>query len=133
MVGKQPRNMTWKVNFVTHQQNYNPNRCFSEELGTILSENVNRRSMDSSGIKVTHQSATNQSYKSDSINFSQDVLSEVCPFSSGQNSSPIIFDENGWDWKQGDDSSCQGKLGICSTTEDHNYCRVSARETECES
>ena len=32
--------------------------------------------MDSSGVKVTHQSARTQSYKSGPINFSQDVLSE---------------------------------------------------------
>ena len=45
----------------------------------ILSGNVNRRSMDSSGVKVTHQSARTQSYKSGPINFSQDVLSESSP------------------------------------------------------
>ena len=84
MVRKQPRNMKWEVNFVNHKQNYNPNRCFSEELGCILSETINRRSMDSSGVKVTHQSARTQSYKFGPINFSQDVLSESSPFSSGQ-------------------------------------------------
>ena len=57
IVGKQPRNIKWEVNFVTHKQNYNPNRCFSEGLGCILSENINRRSMDFSRVKVTHQSA----------------------------------------------------------------------------
>ena len=52
---------------------------------------------------------------------------------SRQYNGSIVFDENGWDWKQGDDSSRQGNLGIRSITEDHNYCRVSAREIECES
>ena len=80
MVGKQPRNIKWEVNFVTHKQNYNPKRCFSEGLGGILSENVNRRSMDSSGVKVTHQSARTQSYKSSPINFSPDVLSKSGSF-----------------------------------------------------
>ena len=70
-------------------------------------------------------------YKSGPINFSQDVLSESSLFSSGQHNSSIVFDENGLDWKQGDDSSRQGNLEIRSITEDHNYCRVSAREIEC--
>ena len=65
-VGKQPRN----INFIiTHKQNYNPNRCFSERLGGILSENLNRRSMDSSGVNVTYQSTTTQSYKSGPLTF----------------------------------------------------------------
>ena len=89
--------------------------------------------MDSSGVKVTHQSARTQSYKSGHINFSLDVLSESSPFSSGQHDGPIVFDKNGRDWKQGDDSSGQGNLGICSISEDHNYYRVSARKIECES
>ena len=33
MVGKQPRNIKCEVNFVTHKQNYKPNKCFSEGLG----------------------------------------------------------------------------------------------------
>ena len=45
----------------------------------ILSGNVNRRSMDSSGVKVTHQSARTQRYKSGPVNFSQGVLSESSP------------------------------------------------------
>ena len=117
MVGKQPRNIKWEVNFVTHKQNYNPNRW---------------RSMHSSGVKVIHQSARTQSYKSGPINFSQDVLSESSPFSTGQHDDSIVFDENGRNWKQGDDSSLQGNLGICSISEDHNYCRVSVMEIECE-
>ena len=32
MMGKQPRNIKWEVNFITHKQNYNPNKCFSERL-----------------------------------------------------------------------------------------------------
>ena len=43
------------------------------------------------------------------------------------------FDENGRDWKQEDNSSGQGNLGIRSISEDHNYCRVSARKIEYES
>lgn len=31
--GKQSKNIKWKVSFVTFKQNYNLNRCFSEELG----------------------------------------------------------------------------------------------------
>ena len=96
-------------------------------------ENVNRRSMDSSEVKVTHQPARTQSYKSGPINFSQDVLSEGSPLSSGQHNGSTVFDKNGRDWKQGDDSFGQGNLGIRSISEDHNYCRVSAREIECES
>ena len=53
---KQPIHIKWEVNFVTHKQNYNPNKCFLKELGGILSENVNKRTVDSSGVKVTHQS-----------------------------------------------------------------------------
>ena len=78
--------------------------------------------MNPSGIKVRHQSARNPSYKFGSINFSQDVLSKSSPLSSGQHDGCIVFDENGRDWKQGDDSSGQGNLGICSIPEDHNYC-----------
>ena len=102
------------------------------KVGGILSENMNRRSMDSSGVKVTHQSARNQSYKSGSINFSQDVLFESSPFSGGKHDRPIVFDKNGRDLKQGDDSSGQGNLVICPFSENHNYYRVSAREIECE-
>ena len=123
-------------------------------LGGILSENVNRRSMDSSGVKVTYQPARTQSYKSGPINFSQDVLSESKAHFQVDNTTAlsylmemggtgsremtavtnsIVFDGNGWDWKQRDDSCHQGNLGICSITEDHNYCRVSAREIEYES
>ena len=102
-------------------------------VGGILSENVNRRSMDSSGVKVTYQSARTQSYKSGPINFSQDVLSEGSPLSSGQHNGSTVFDKNWRDWKQGDDSFGQGNLGIRFISEDHNYCRVSAREIECES
>ena len=97
MVGKQPRNIKWEVNFVAYKQNYNPRRCFSEGLGDILSENINRRSMGSSKVKVTYQSARTQSYKSGPINFSQDVLSESRPLSAGQHEGPVIFDENGRD------------------------------------
>ena len=99
MVVKQPRSIKWEVNFVTHKQNYNLIRCFSKWLVGILSEHVNRRSMDSSGVKVTHQSARTQSYISDPINFSKDVLFESSAFSSGQHNSSIIYDDNGWDWK----------------------------------
>ena len=130
-MGKQPRNIKWEVNFVSHKQNYNPNRCFPERLGGIHSENVNSRSMDSSGVKVTHQSARNQSYKSGLNNFSQDFLSESTPFSSGQHNDSLVFDKNGRSRKQGYDSSCQGNLEIHSITENHNYYRVSARKIEC--
>ena len=84
--------------------------------------------MDSSGVKVTHQSARTQSYKSGSNNFSQDVHSESSPFSSGHPNASLVFDENGRYYKQGDDSSRQGILEIHSITENHNYCIVSARE-----
>ena len=87
--------------------------------------------MDSSRVKVTHQSIRTQTCKSGPINFSQDVPSESSPLSSGQHDGPIVLDENGRDLKQGDDSSGQGNLGIRSISEDHNYCRVSDRETEC--
>ena len=40
MLGKQPGNIEWEVNFVTYKQTYNPNRCFSEGLGGILSQNL---------------------------------------------------------------------------------------------
>lgn len=60
--------------------------------------------MDSSRVKVTNQSPRTQSYKSGLINFSQDVLSENSQLSSGQRDDPIVFNENGWDWKQGNDS-----------------------------
>ena len=84
--------------------------------------------------KVRYQSARTQSYKSGPINFSQDVLSESSPFSSGQYNGPVVFDKNEQDWnKQGDDSSGQGDLGIRSVSEDHNSCRISARKIECES
>ena len=63
----------------------------------------------------------------------QDVLSENSPFLSGQHNGSIVFDENGPDWKQGGKSSRQGSLGIRCITEDHNYCRVSDSEIECES
>ena len=56
MMCKQPIHIKWEVNFVAHKQNYKPNKCFLEELGDIQSENVNRRTVDSSGVKVTHQS-----------------------------------------------------------------------------
>ena len=78
--------------------------------------------MDSSGVKVTRQSARTQSSKSGPINFSQDVRSESSPFSGGQHSSSIASDENGCDSKQVDDSSRQGNLGIRSITEGHDYC-----------
>ena len=133
MVGKQPKNIKWEVNFVIHKQNCSPDRCFLEGLEATLSENINRRSIDSSRVKVTQQWARTQSYKSGPINFSQDVLSGCSPFSSGLHDDSIVFDENGRDWKQGDDSSGQGNLGIGSVSEDHNYCRVSAREIKCES
>ena len=38
MVGNQPRNLKWEVNFATHKQNYNLNRCFSERLGHTVRE-----------------------------------------------------------------------------------------------
>ena len=98
--GKQSKNIKWKVSFVTFKQNYNLNRCFSEELGAYLY----RRSMDSSRVKVTNQSPRTRSYKSGLINFSQDVLSENSQLSSGQRDDPIVFNENGRDWKQGNDS-----------------------------
>ena len=60
MMGKQPRNIKWKVIFATYRQNYNPNRYFSEGLGCILLENINRRPMDSSRVKVTNQFARTQ-------------------------------------------------------------------------
>ena len=60
--------------------------------------------MDSSRVKVTNQSPRTQSYKSSLINFSQDVLSENSQLSSGQGDDPIVFNENGRDWKQGNDS-----------------------------
>ena len=68
-------------------------------VGGILSENINRRSIGSSGVKVTHHCAKTQSYKSGPINFSQDVLSECSPFSSRQHHGCIVFDGNGRDWK----------------------------------
>lgn len=60
--------------------------------------------MDSSRVKVTHQPARIQSYKSGPFNFSQDISSESISLSSAQHDCPIVFDENGHDWKQGDDS-----------------------------
>ena len=36
MVGKQPRNITWRVNFVAYKQNYNPNRCLPEGWGNTV-------------------------------------------------------------------------------------------------
>lgn len=70
----------------------------------ILSKNINRRLMDSSRVKVTHQPARIQSYKSGPFNFSQDISSESISLWSAQHDCPIVFDENGHDWKQGDDS-----------------------------
>ena len=112
MTCKQPRNIKWKVIFATYKQNYNPNRYFSEGLGCILSENINRRPMDSSKVKVTNQSARTQIYKSGAINFPQYVLSESSPLSGGHHDDSIASDENVRDWKQGDDTSDQGNLGV---------------------
>ena len=41
-----------------------------QKVGGILLENINRKSMDSSRVKVTHQSGRTQTYKSGPINFS---------------------------------------------------------------
>ena len=83
-------------------------------VGGISSENLYRRSMDSSRVKVKNQSPGTQSYKSGLINFSQDVLSKNSQLSSGQHDDPIVFNENGRDWKQGNDSFGQRNLGIRS-------------------
>lgn len=68
--------------------------------------------MDSSRVKVTNQFARTQIQKSGAINFSQYVLSESSPLSGGHHEGSIASDENVRDWKQGDDTSGQGNLGV---------------------
>ena len=87
--------------------------------------------MDSLRVMVTHQSVRTQSYKSSPINFPQDFPSESSPLQV--ENTTALFDKNGRDWKHKDDSSAQGNLEIPSILENNNYCRVSAREIECES
>ena len=98
MTGKQPRNIKWKVIFATYKQNYNPNRYFSEGLECILSENINRRPMNSSKVKVTNQSARTQIYKSGVINFSQYVLSESFQDSGEWLLSPKVYQMESQFW-----------------------------------
>lgn len=68
--------------------------------------------MDSSRVKVTNQFARTQIQKSGAINFSQYVLSESSPLSGRHHDGSIASDENVRDWKQGDDTSDQGNLGV---------------------
>ena len=83
----------------------------------ILSENINRRSMGSSN------------YKYGLMMFSL----KAAHFQVNNTTALSYLMKMGGDWKQGDDSSCQENLGIRPTSEDHKYCKVSARETECDS
>ena len=120
MVGKQPRNIKWEVNFVTHKQNYNPNRCFSEGLGAYCQK------MSIGGQWTLQESRLHISLlELKAINLALLTFHKMFSLkaASRQYNGSIVFDENGWDWKQGNDSSRQGNLGIRSITEDHNYCK----------
>ena len=109
MLGKQPGNIEWEVNFVTYKQTYNPNRCFSEGLGGILSQNL--------ALLTFHK-----------------IFSLKAADIQVDNTTPLSYlMKIGWAWKQEDDSSGQRNLENRSISEKHNYCRVSATEIQCES
>ena len=52
-------------------------------VGGTLSENANRRSIDSSGVKVTHQSTRTKNYKSGLLTFHQIFCLKVAHFQVG--------------------------------------------------
>ena len=125
MVGKQSRNVKWEVNFVANKQNYSSSRCFTERFGSKIRYqkiyiggqqtiqelklhinllDVNRGSIDYSRVKVTYKSVRDETYKSGSINLSENVLSESSSSSIRQHLCFVKSKENGWDLQQGHDS-----------------------------
>ena len=63
---------------------------FLKRVGGILSENANRRSIDSSGVKVTHQSTRTKNYKFGLLTFHQIFCLKVAHFQVG-NTTALLY------------------------------------------
>ena len=117
MVGKQRRNIKWEVNFVTHKQNYNPNRCFS--IGGQWTLQESRLHINLLELKAINL-ALLTFYKMFSLKAADFQVDNTAALS-------YLIKMGGLE---------TGRWQLSSRkfiAEDHNYGRISAREIECES
>lgn len=69
-----------------------------------IPENIHRESIDYSRVKVTYKSVRDETYKSGSINLSENVLSETSSSSIRQYLCFVKSKENEWHLQQGHDN-----------------------------
>ena len=84
IVGQQPRNSKWKVNFDSNYQNDCADTCLQERLGRLLSEIITTK------WQITHKCIGAGGNQASSVGIFKDVLAPICTYSGRQYNSSFL-------------------------------------------
>lgn len=133
MVDKQPAAFQWEVIVNSKITSPNSNRCITKRVGSILSGDFSTGSVVKAGVRPPHKYLGAQSNTFSSSEIFKNVSNKVIPYSAGQHDSIVISSENGGNSQPGTNIYGKRNLDFPHFQRDHNYCRVSPRNIECQS
>ena len=133
VVESKSANLQWEVFNSSETQPISSDRRVKTGLGCSLPRNFYRRDLVFSGAKTSYKCFRTDSSKTSNSYIYQKQPGNINPPAGGQYNGFSLPNENGGYPKQGNDHVVKRNLGSPPRQQDHDYCRVLTKRTECDS